>query len=257
MNVRTPLSSRVNLAYGLGGIALLIVIWCALTYGGLVKPLFLPSPSEVLDGLMHFNKLGWLFPAIIRSFTRVLLALVLVSVVGIPLGILMGAFTPVDAALNRIINALKAVPPTGLIGLIILWFSVEEKAKIVFLFLGAVFYMILLVRNAITSVREELVLVGRDIGASPGQILSKILLPGALPQIWDAIIVCNGIMWTYIVLAEYINSNEEQIGLGYLLQMGSKTFKSGQVYATLFLIGAIAYFTDWILRAIQRRFFAW
>lgn len=239
------------------GIAVLIGIWCLLTYGGFIKPLFLPPPTEVLRGLGHFNDMGWLMPAVWRSFLRVITALALVVVIGVPIGVLMGAYGPIDSALNRILNGFKAVPPTGLIGLIILWFSIEEKAKIVFLFLGSIFYMILLVRNAIQAVRDDFLVVARDMGARGGQILRKVLIPAALPQIWEAIIICNGIMWTYIVLAEYINSNEDQIGLGFLLQIGSRTFQSGQVYGTLILIGAIAYLTDWILKAVQRRFFAW
>lgn len=257
MKIRTPISRSQELVYGLIGVATLIALWCAVTYGGLVKPLFLPPPSDVWRGLMHFNDLGWLFPAIFRSFTRVGLALILVVVIGTPIGILMGAYTPIDSMINRILNGFKAVPPTGLIGLIILWFSVEERAKIVFLFLGSIFYMILLVRNAIAAVPENLIVVARDIGASGGQILRKVLLPSALPQIWEAVILSNGIMWTYIVLAEYINSSVDQIGLGYLLQVGSRTYQSGQVYGTLILIGAIAYATDWVLRQIQSRFFAW
>jgi NitT/TauT family transport system permease protein len=255
--VRSTLSRSKDILFSWIGIAVLVGLWCAITYGGLVKPLFLPPPEEVWRGLAHFNTKGWLVPAIERSFIRVTIALALVVAIGVPLGVLMGAFSPLDSALNRIINAFKAVPPTGLIGLIILWFSIEEKAKIVFLFLGSIFYMILLVRNAILAVREDFLVVARDMGATGGQILRKVLLPAAFPQIWEAVIICNGIMWTYIVLAEYINSNQDQIGLGYLLQVGSRTFQSGQVYGTLILIGAIAYFTDWILRAIQRRFFAW
>jgi ABC-type nitrate/sulfonate/bicarbonate transport system permease component len=257
LRVRTPLSRGQDLLFSWIGVLLLIGIWCGLTYGGLVKPLFLPAPDQVFAGLSHFNEKGWLLPAIERSFVRVLLALGLVVLVGVPIGVVMGAYSPIDSGLNRIINAFKAVPPTGLIGLIILWFSVEEKAKIVFLFLGAIFYMILLVRNAIQAVREDFLVVARDMGASGGQMLRKVLLPAALPQIWEAIIICNGIMWTYIVLAEYINSSEDQIGLGYLLQVGSRTFQSGQVYGTLILIGAIAYFTDWVLKTVQRRFFSW
>jgi ABC-type nitrate/sulfonate/bicarbonate transport system permease component len=257
MRIRTPISSSRDLIFSSIGAVVLIGAWCIATYGGLVKPLFLPSPSEVLRGLAHFQELGWLVPAIYRSFMRVAFALLLVTAIGTPIGLLMGAYAPVDSALNRILNAFKAIPPTGLIGLIILWFSVEEKAKIVFLFLGAIFYMILLVRNAIAAVPENLLVVARDIGASNGQILRKILIPGALPQIWESVIICNGIMWTYIVLAEYINSSEDQIGLGYLLQIGSRTYQSGKVYGTLILIGAIAYLSDWILRSIQRKFFAW
>ncbi len=255
--VRSTLSRSQDLLFSWVGVVLLITIWCLLTYGGFVKPLFLPPPTEVFRGLAHFNDLGWLVPAIERSYVRVLVALALVVAVGVPIGVLMGAYTPLDSSLNRIINGFKAVPPTGLIGLIILWFSVEEKAKIVFLFLGSIFYMILLVRNAILSVRDDFVVIARDMGATGGQILRKVLIPAALPQIWEAVIICNGIMWTYIVLAEYINSSQDQIGLGYLLQIGSRTYQSGQVYGTLILIGAIAYFTDWAMKLVQRRFFAW
>lgn len=257
MKIRTPISPTKDLIYSSIGITILIAAWCGVTYGGLVKPLFLPSPTEVLRGLLHFQELGWLVPAIYRSFMRVALALLLVTAIGTPIGLLMGAYAPVDSTLNRILNGFKAIPPTGLIGLIILWFSIEENAKIVFLFLGAIFYMILLVRNAIAAVPENLLVVARDIGATNLQILRKVLIPAALPQIWESIIICNGIMWTYIVLAEYINSNLDQIGLGYLLQVGSRTYQSGKVYGTLILIGAIAYLSDWVLRSIQRRFFAW
>jgi len=257
VSVRTPLSGAQQLAYAWVGIAIVVIAWCVATYGGFVKPLFLPSPGEVLRGLEHFNSLGWLWPAVWHSFLRVIAALVLVTLIGAPIGLLMGAFSPLDATLSRLLNGFKAVPPTGLIGLIILWFSIEEKAKIVFLFLGSIFYMILLVRNAVVAVRDDFVVVARDMGATGGQIVWKVLIPAALPQIWEAIIICNGIMWTYIVLAEYINSNEDQIGLGYLLQVGSRTFQSGQVYATLILIGIIAYATDWSLRQIQNRYFAW
>lgn len=257
MRIRTPISASKDLIFSTVGIAVLLIAWCGVTYGGLVKPLFLPTPTDVVRGLAHFNELGWLFPAVTRSFMRVAFALLLVTAIGTPIGLIMGAYAPVDSALNRIINGFKAIPPTGLIGLIILWFSVEEKAKIVFLFLGAIFYMILLVRNAIAAVPENLLTVARDIGATNGQILRKILIPAALPQIWESIIICNGIMWTYIVLAEYINSSEDQIGLGYLLQVGSRTYQSGQVYGTLILIGGIAYLSDWLLRLVQRKFFAW
>jgi len=255
--VRSAVTKTQDLLFSWIGIGVLVAIWCLITYGGFVKPLFLPPPTEVLRGLGHFNDLGWLWPAIGRSFIRVIVALALVTAIGVPIGVMMGSYSLLDSAMNRIVNGFKAVPPTGLIGLIILWFSVEEKAKIVFLFLGSIFYMILLVRNAILAVREDFIVVARDMGAKGGQILRKILIPAALPQIWEAIIICNGIMWTYIVLAEYINSNQDQIGLGYLLQIGSRTFQSGQVYGTLILIGAIAYLTDWMLKAVQRRFFSW
>lgn len=256
-NIRGKLSPRADLAIGLLGIALLVAAWCIATYGGFVKPLFLPSPSGIWEGLTTFQQQHWLLPAIGKSFWRVLLSLLLVIIIGVPIGLLMGAFAPVDAALRKIISAGKSIPTTGIVGLIVLWFSIEERAKIVFLFLGAIFYMIILVKNAVQNVNEDFVRVALDIGASRWQMLTRVVLPAALPQIWDAIAVCSGIMWTYIVLAEFINSSEEQLGLGYLLYMGSRTQESGKVFATLLLIGMISSLTDFVLQSVRKRFLNW
>jgi len=257
MQVRGKLSPRSDFALGLTGILVVVAVWCALTYSGAIKPLFLPSPTLIWEGATEFAKQGWLVDAVKNSTIRVFLSLLLVTAVGVPVGVLMGAFPQVDAVLRKIVSAGKSVPTTGLVGLVVLWFSVEEKAKIVFLFLGAIFYMIVLVKNAVASVREDYVRVALDMGANQGQVLTKVLVPGALPQIWEAVAVCNGIMWTYIVLAEYINSNVEQIGLGYLLNIGSRTQDSGKVFATLILIGLVSTATDWLMQTVKKRFFAW
>jgi ABC-type nitrate/sulfonate/bicarbonate transport system permease component len=255
--VRGSLSHRTDVLIGLAGILTLLVLWSVATYGGWVKPLFLPTPTMIWQGLVDFHQQGWLLPAIGRSFGRVTHALGLVILVGVPIGVLMGAFPAVDAFLRKIINGAKSVPTTGIVGLIVLWFSIEERAKIVFLFIGAIFYMIILVKSAMQSVSEQYLRVAFDIGAKPMQVILRVLLPGALPQIWDAIAVCNGIMWTYIVLAEFINSNEQQLGLGYLLYMGTRLQESGKVFATLILIALISSMTDWALQSVRRRFLNW
>jgi NitT/TauT family transport system permease protein len=257
LQVRGKLPARTDLAIGAAGIATLVLVWCILTYGGFVRPLFLPTPTGIWEGLADFQARGWLSAALWASFWRVTESLALVILVGVPVGVLMGAFPAVDAFLRKVVNGGKSIPTTGVIGLIVLWFSVEERAKIIFLFIGAIFYMIILVKNAVQSVSEDYLRVASDIGASRGQILGRVLLPGALPQIWDAVAVCNGIMWTYIVLAEFINSNEEQLGLGYLLNIGSRTQESGKVFATLILIALISSLTDWALQSVRKRYLTW
>ena len=255
--VRARLSPRVDLLIGFIGVLLLASIWCVVSYGGFVKPLFLPTPTAVGEAVVGFQDKDWLFPAILRSTWRVVQALVIVVCIGVPVGILMGTFSPIDALFRKVVNGFKSLPTTGLVGLIVLWFSVEERAKIVFLVLGAVFYMIVLVRQAVAKVDQEYVNVALDIGASRGQIIRKVLLPGALPQIWEAVAVCNGIMWTYIVLAEFINNSEEQLGLGYLLFIGSRTQDSGKLFATLFIDGINTAVTDWGFLAVRRKMFPW
>jgi NitT/TauT family transport system permease protein len=254
---RGQLTRRADALLAMTGLGLLAAIWCLLTYGHLVERSFLPTPGDIWQGWRDYNGRGWLWASFWRSFIRVSKALCLVIAVGVPIGVLMGAFKPVDALLQKIVSGAKSVPTTGLIGVVVLWFGIDDVGKIVFLVLGAVFFMILMVRNAVASVPDPYIGVALDLGAKRRQLIWQVLLPGALPRIWEAVIVCNGIMWTYIVLAEFINSNEQQLGLGFLLQLGTRTFSPGKVFGALILIALISSITDYALQAIRRRFFRW
>lgn len=256
-SVRGKLSPRADMVIGLLGIMVLVILWCIATYSGLVDKAFLPTPTRLWEGLVSFHEKGWLFPAIWRSFWRVTKALMLVMLIGIPIGILMGAFAPVDAFLRKIVNGVKSVPTTGILGLVVLWVGLEDQGKVIFLFLGAIFYMIILVRSAVQSVNEDYIKVALDIGANRWQMITRVILPAAVPQLWEAIAVCNGIMWTYIVLAEYINSNEMNLGIGYLLSNSSKFNETGGVFAALIIIALISAFTDWALQSVRKRFLNW
>jgi ABC-type nitrate/sulfonate/bicarbonate transport system permease component len=81
-----------------------------------------------------------------------------------------------------------------------------------------------------------------------------VLLPGALPQIWDAIIVCNGLMWTYIVLAEWVNADS---GLGHMISIASRLNRSDEVFAGVIVIAVISAATDWLLRTVRGRLLNW
>ena len=257
--IRSSLSPRSDLMIGSLGVAVLIVVWCLLTYSGYVAPSFLPSPTGIWNDLAEANRKGWLLTSIGRSLWRITKALIAVISIGVPLGILVGAFAPADALLRKLVNGAKAVPIPAISGLIVLWFGFTEGGKIFYLFLGAVFYMMVLVKNAVASVNEEYLRVALDLGANRWQIIRRVLLPGALPQIWDAIAVCNSIMWTYIVLAEGINLNatDENLGLGVLLFGGSRVGKSGMVFGMLIIIAILSSLTDVLLQSVRKRWLDW
>jgi NitT/TauT family transport system permease protein len=247
--------------FGLLAIGVLIGLWCLLTYGGFVRSIFLPSPSNIWINLVSLQTNPrhepWLLPSIWRSFWRVTRALFLLVVVAVPIGVAIGSFPQLDAFVRKLINGGKAVPISGLLALSALWFGNGEQGMVFFIFLGAVFYMILLTKNAICSVNEEYVRVALDLGSNRWQVIQKVLLPGALPQIWDALVVCNGIMWTYIVLAELVNGSAASLGLGFLIQLGQRTNQSGIVFGLLIIIALISSLTDFVLQAIRKRFLTW
>ncbi|HLK58653.1 MAG TPA: ABC transporter permease [Chthonomonadaceae bacterium] len=256
--VRGKIEPRLDAMLGLGAIALVLIVWVCITLGPpdhrMIPPVFLPAPRDILDGVQDLVKAGQLPGSIWISVWRIVQGLFFTILVGVPLGILMGSYPFLDSALRKFLDGGKSVPPTAFVGLIILWFGIEERSKVVFLFLGAIFYMTLMTKNAIQNVRDDYVNVAVDLGASNWQIIQGVLLPGALPQIWDAIIVCNGLMWTYIVLAEWVNA---QSGLGYMISIASRLSRSDEVYAGIILIALISALTDWMLRAVRKRFFNW
>jgi ABC-type nitrate/sulfonate/bicarbonate transport system permease component len=251
---RSGLPERRAWVLQVAGVAALVVAWCAVTYSGKVAPLFLPSPTAMIAGTAELIQHGLFFEALKISAMRIAKALLWVLAVGVPVGVLLGSFPAFDAFFRLPVDAFKAVPITAVFPLVILWFGIGEASKIVFLVLGAIFYMILLTKNAVLSVREEYVKTAVDLGASRARVITTVLLPGALPQIWQGIIVSNAIMWTYIILAEMFNA---QNGLGYLINIAGRLQRSDQVYALIILIALLVVMLEWILRTIQRRFIHW
>lgn len=258
--VRGKLSPRTDTLFGLAGVGSVIALWLILSYGKLVRPDFLPTPNLLLEGFSQLYNAYGILP-LWRSFMRVTEALLLVILIGVPVGVLIGAFPPADAFTRKIISGGKAVPVTAVGGLITLWFGLAEEGKIVYLFLGAIFYMTILVKNAIVCVSEDYVRVALDLGANRKQVIWRVLLPGALPQIWDAVAVCNGIMWTYIILAEYISPDIKTLGVGYLIfnanRVGGSGNGAGKVFALIIIVALVSSLTDYLLNLIRKRFFNW
>src|SRR5437763_1242940 len=131
-----------------------------------------------------------------------------------PFGFLMGAFPPIHYVFERIMAPLRYMPISAFIPLLILWFGIYEKEKTAFLFLGVFVYLLPVVVSAIRSVPEELVQTALTLGASKMQVIRTVLLPAALPDIFDSFRVMNAILWTYVILAEAVNPER---GLGYMV----------------------------------------
>jgi NitT/TauT family transport system permease protein len=256
-SIRGHMPARMDAFIGAMGVATFLVLWSVFSYGKLVNPYSLPTPTSIGRTFVQLYETGQLLMPIWRSFWRVLRALVLATAVGVPIGMLMGAFAPVDAFLRKLINGAKAVPITGLTALVTIWFGLGEGGKVFYIFLGSVFYMIILVKNAIISVNEEYTKVALDLGGNRRQIFWRVLFFGALPQIWEAIAVCSGIMWTYIVLAEFLNSSTANQGLGGVLQNGLRQAQPPQVFCMLIVIAVISSLTDFLIHLVRKRFFNW
>jgi NitT/TauT family transport system permease protein len=252
--LRAPLPRAMAVALGFVAPAAVLGGWCVISYGGLAPADFLPSPTEVIRGTLQLFLQYDLATAILVSTRRIATAFLLASAIALPLGVLMGAFEPVNRVFEPIMAPLRYMPISAFIPLLILWFGIYEKQKIAFLFLGVFVYLLPVVVTAIRAVPEELVQTALTLGASRLQVIRTVLLPSALPEIFDSFRVMNAISWTYVILAEAVNPEH---GLGYMVELARTHQKASWSFAGLLVIGGIGLFTDFIIRTISAILFRW
>jgi NitT/TauT family transport system permease protein len=254
VNVREAVTRQRARSLAVAGVLTFFGAWCVLSYANLVPTVILPSPTEVLRAfpVLHFEEA--LVRSIGRSLFRVYMGFLLAAAVAIPLGLVMGTFPPVKHFFDPLLDPLRFLPISALVPLFIVWFGIDEMQKIVFLFVGIVVYMLPLVVEAVENVDEVYVQTATTLGATKDQIVRHVLIPGSLPAIGEALRVMNGIGWTYVILAEVINA---RYGLGYLITVAGKRSHVDQIFALVLVILFIGVVTDWIIRQVNARLFAW
>lgn len=257
-SLRKVLPPSYQLWLGLALPLLLLTLWVLLTAGDkpVVGALFLPSPVEVLRVLVRdlFTGERPLLDAAMASAARISVAFLVAAVVALPLGICMGAFEPINRLVEPIMAPVRYMPISAFIPLTILWFGIDEQQKIAFLFLGVFVYLLPVVVSAIRAVPEELVQTARTLGAGRWQVIRTVLLPAAMPDIFDSFRVMNAISWTYVILAEFVNTTR---GLGYLIKLAGDRIKTAEMFAGVIIIGMIGIGTDGLLRALGKKLYPW
>jgi NitT/TauT family transport system permease protein len=253
-SIRQPVPRGTALALAFIMPVLVLGAWCVISYGHLAPADFVPSPTEVVRGTLQLFLQYDLATAILVSTKRIVLAFLLAAVCALPLGILMGAFAPVHHLFEPIMAPLRYMPISAFIPLLILWFGIYDQEKIAFLFLGVFVYLLPVVVSAIRSVPEELVQTALTLGASKMQVIRTVLVPAALPDIFDSFRVMNAILWTYVILAEAVNAEG---GLGYMVDLAYRHQKASWSFAGLIVIGGIGLLTDFIIRSLSTMLFRW
>ncbi len=261
--LRAPIPETTGRLLGAASIGQLLLVWCVCSYesvtrAGKVQPLvshfFLPAPDEVIRSLLYLFFEQNLLGAVLVSMQRIGIAFLLSLAVALPLGILMGSFEAVNRFFDPIVAPMRYLPITAFIPLLILWFGIEETQKVAFLFLGTFVFLLPVVVDAVKVVPEELVQTSFTLGASRWQAIWTVLIPAAMPQIFDSFRVMNAIAWTYIILAEIVNP---QSGIGYILRLAEQHTKPAWSFAGILVVGVIGILTDLVIRGLNRVLFPW
>jgi ABC-type nitrate/sulfonate/bicarbonate transport system permease component len=284
MNMWNPyeeVSTGKKRGLGIGAVLAILAFWALLAGLELFSVAKLPSPWACVE---MFFQLVWdpqsaaraadlaavaeeeqsfvsvvfsyspLLEATVWSIGRVAVAAVTVVLIGVPVGVVMGASPLINSTLSPLVDPFRSAPVVAFLPMFVIWLGIGESMKIAFLFLGAVVFLVPMVRDAIQAVPQSYWISARDLGASEWESVYHAVLPMAKPRIADAIIVAVSVMWTYITVAEYVNA---QVGLGQIISQGRRMSSMPHVLVGIFVIIAVALITYSTMTFLKRKLYPW
>ena len=244
--------------YSILTLAALIAAWVVASVFSLVEPFYWPSITGTWERLVKIVGEGFRNTALIDhvgiSVYRVLSGVFYGALVGIPLGFAMGLSSIGRGLFDPVVEFMRPIPPLALIPLIILWFGIDEFAKIFLLFLASLFIMTIAARSGVSSVRITKVHAAYSLGASKLQILRQVILPNALPEIFTGLRTSMGVCWGTVVAAELVAADK---GLGSMIMIAKNFLQTDTVVIGIILIGVIGYIIELIMRRLEQWLIPW
>ncbi len=239
-------------------IGVLLLVWFLAGVFGWVSPIFWPSMGSVWDQFTLISTEGYrnftLYEHIGFSLYRVLLGFFIGCLVGIPLGFALALSRIMNRLFDPIVEFFRPMPPLALIPLVILWLGIGEEAKVFLLFLAAVWIMALATRSGALATKIAKIHAAYTLNATKTQILLRVILPNALPEIFTGMRVCMGVCWGTVVAAELVAA---EAGIGMMIMVASKFLATDIVVLGIILIGIIAYAIDLFMRFLEDKLIPW
>jgi NitT/TauT family transport system permease protein len=249
-----PVSPRARVGLGVAFFALFLAGWSVATVGGHVAPQFLADPLTMLaEGWTLLVRHGFLADIAVTVW-RVVGGFVIAAALGVPLGIAMGAYKPVEAFFEPFISFARYLPASAFIPLLILWAGIGEAQKLSVIFIGSFFQIVLMVAVAVGGIRRDLVEAAYTLGATDTSIVRRVLIPGSAPAIAEILRLVLGWAWTYVIVAELIGSAS---GIGHMITDSQALLNTGQIIFGIIVIGVIGLVSDFAFKAVNQKLYPW
>ncbi|MBT9288578.1 ABC transporter permease [Prosthecodimorpha staleyi] len=249
-----PVSPWLRIVLGIAFFVVFVAGWSFATFGGFVSKTFLADPlTMVNDGWTLIAKFGFMTD-IGMTIWRVVGGFILAALVAVPLGILMGAYKPVEAFFEPFVSFARYLPASAFIPLLILWAGIGELQKLLVIFIGSVFQIVLMVAVAVGSTRRDLVEAAYTLGARDAGIVRRVMMPANAPEIAEILRLVLGWAWTYVIVAELIGSSS---GIGHMIVDSQSLLATGQIIFGIIVIGLIGLVSDFLFKAVNRTLFPW
>ncbi|MCW5650448.1 MAG: ABC transporter permease [Ramlibacter sp.] len=249
-----PVSPGTRAVLGVSFFILFFALWAAVTLGGYVSRTFLADPLTMVHS-------GWDLLAnqgfardIGMTVWRVLGGFIVAAALAVPLGVLMGAYKPIEAFFEPFVSFARYLPASAFIPLLILWAGIGEAQKLSVIFIGSFFQLVLMIAVSVGNTRRDLVEAAYTLGASDRGIVTRVLLPSASPEIAETLRMVLGWAWTYVIVAELIGASS---GIGHMITDSQALLATDQIIFGIIVIGVIGLVTDFAFKAFNRKLYPW
>jgi sulfonate transport system permease protein len=236
-----------------------LVVWQLVSQFGLISKQRLPPPTQVWStavSLVTQNSAayGTLQGALVVSLQRVAIGFAVGASIGLLLAVVAGLGRPGENAVDPLMQMLRTLPLFGLVPLFIVWFGIGQGPKIILIAIGTAIPLYLNAFAGIRSVDPKLRELSQVLQLSRRELITRIVLPGAMPQILVGLRQSLGVAWLALVVAEQINTNA---GLGFMISQATQFLRSDVIIVALLVYCVLGLLTDWLVRILERRVLSW
>lgn len=233
---------------------LLLVVWQVAAQTGLLSTRILPALSSVAEAGLRLGRSGELLQNMSISFARAAAGFAIGGAIGFALGLLNGVSVVASRTLDSSLQMIRNVPHLALIPLVVLWFGIDEEAKLFLVALGVFFPIYLNTYHGVRTVDPALIEMGRVYGLGRGELFRQVIFPGALPSILVGVRYALGITWLTLIVAETISASS---GIGYMTMNAREFLQTDVVVLGIVIYALLGKLADVATVALERRCLAW
>ena len=232
----------------------ILLLWQILGDGGAISGAVMPVPTRIAAAFLELLKDGELAENVGASMARVLIGFFFGTFAGLLIGIITGIYPRINQAVAAVFGILRPIPMIGLVPLMILWFGIGEKSKIIVIAVGTFWSVLINTQEGVFSVSSKLIEVAELLEKDKITVLTRIILPAAFPSIVTGIRLGFGNAWKSVVAAEMLAATK---GVGYMIEYARELSQPEKLFVGLLSIGVIGLVTDAVILAVQKRVIVW
>ncbi|MGD9925329.1 MAG: ABC transporter permease, partial [Pseudorhodoplanes sp.] len=234
LEFKKPIPTWELILLGLIVWVLFFGIWKLATAVGWAPPFLLPAPDAVAMTLYElFASRGFLMDVLVSVY-RIIVSFAAACLIAVPLGILMGSFSRIEALFNPLVSAWRYLPAPSFIPLLLMWFGTDDTSKLALLFIGVVWFLMTLVMDHTKAVKTEFIQTALTLGANRWQVLRTVIVPAVMPNVVITMRQMLAAAWTYLVIAEIMAATD---GIGAMMMRAKRFIHADEIMAGIVMIG--------------------